>query len=154
MIQCGATEPRAEPGSVPYELIERATQDILETIRGEQARLRLRTPLTATAQKIYNWINRRTLWEANIALDEDQLTRLNAVLETVQLRPYERDPLLKGIIKTYEQDAEFVRLITDLDAYFAENGLYLQSDVDLQTAQAIKEEDLRLVCFERLESAR
>ena len=68
-------------GPVPYEFIERATQDVLEAIRSEQARLRLKVPLSATAQKLYNWLNRQTLWEANLTLDEDQLRRLNAVLE-------------------------------------------------------------------------
>ncbi len=31
-----------------------------------------------------------------------------------------------------------------------EYGLYQESDVDVLTAEAIKEEDLRLVCYERL----
>ncbi|HEY7782938.1 MAG TPA: hypothetical protein VIC85_22290 [Ktedonobacterales bacterium] len=154
MIQCASAEPRIDPGPVPYELIERATQDVLETIRSEQARLRLKVPLSATAQKLYNWLNRQTLWEANLTLDEDQLRRLNAVLETVPLKPYERDPALRRVIKEYEQDADFVRLVTDLDTFFGENALYIQSDVDIQTAEAIKEEDLRLVCFERIEPAR
>jgi hypothetical protein len=153
MIQCAVDETRIEPGPVPYELIERATQDMLEVMRSEQARLRTKVPLTATAQKLYNWINRQTLWEANNTLDEDQLRRLNAVLETVQLKPYERDPEFKRLIKAYEQSSDFVQLVADLDTFFADNALYQLGDVDLQTAEAIREEDLRLVCFERLESA-
>ncbi len=153
MIQCAFDEPRLEPGPVPYELIERATQDVLEVMRSEQARLRTKVPLTATAQKLYNWINRQTLWEANNTLDEDQLRRLNAVLITVQLKPYERDPDLKRLVKQYEQSSDFVQLVADLDTFFADNALYQLGDVDFQTAEAIKEEDLRLVCFERLESA-
>lgn len=152
MIQCAHDEPRIEPGPVPYELIERATRDVLEAIRGEQARMRMKVPLTTVTQKLYNWINRQTLWEANNTLDEDQLRRLNAVLETVSLKPYERDSELKRLIKAYEQDGDFVQLITDLDAFFTEYVLYLQANVDIQIAEAIKEEDLRLVCFEPLEA--
>jgi hypothetical protein len=153
MIQCAVNEPRLEPGPVPYELIERATQDVLEAMRSEQARLRTKVPLTATAQKLYNWLNRQTLWEANNTLDDDQLRRLNAVLITVQLKPYERDPELKRLIKAYEQSSDFVQLIADLDSFFSDNALYQLGDVDFQTAEAIKEEDLRLVCFERINPA-
>jgi hypothetical protein len=40
--------------------------------------------------------------------------------------------------------------VADLDSFFTENGLYQESDVNVLTAEAVKEEDLRLVCYERL----
>jgi hypothetical protein len=42
------------PGPVPYDLLERATQDVLAELRGEQVRNRVRPALTGMAQKLYN----------------------------------------------------------------------------------------------------
>lgn len=44
----------------------------------------------------------------------------------------------------------FAQPVADLDSFFTENGLYQESGVDVLTAEAIKEVDLRLVCYERL----
>jgi hypothetical protein len=150
MIACTREEPRVDPGPVPYDLLERATQDVLANLRGEQARSRVQPALTGIAQKLYNWLNRPTLWRENEALDPDQLRRFNGVLEQVPLRPFERDRDLKALIKSYQTNEDFLQLITDLDSFFTENGLYQESDVDIVTAEAIKREDLRLVCYERL----
>ncbi len=72
------------------------------------------------------------------------------MLEQVSLPPFERDRALKGLVKTYEESSDFAQLVADLDSFFTENGLYQESEVDVLTAEAIKEEDLRLVCYERL----
>ncbi len=150
MIACAADEERVAPGPIPYELLERATRDVLEAIQGERARIRTDVPLTGTAQKLYNWLNRPTLWDANTTLDREQLRRFNAVLAAVSLKLFERDPSLKALVRGYEQSANFAQLVEDLDTYFAENGLYQAADADVVTVEAIKQEDLRLVCFERL----
>ena len=150
MIACSREEPRHDPGPVPYDLLEHATQDVLSQVRGMQVRNRVRPALTGTAQKLYNWLNRPTLWQENEALDTDQLRRFNGILEQVSLRPFERDRGLKALVKAYEGTSDFAQLVTDLDSFFTENGLYQESDVDIATAEAIKEEDLRLVCYERL----
>ena len=150
MIACAREEPRVEPGPVPYDLLERATQDVLANLRGEQVRNRVRPALTGMAQRLYNWLNRHTLWQENEALDPDQLRRFNGVLEQVSLRPFERDRSLRTLVRAYEADGDFAQLVTDLDSFFTENGLYQESDVDILTAEAITEEDLRLVCYERL----
>lgn len=48
------------------------------------------------------------------------------------------------------ENEDFAQLVSDLDSFFTENDLYQESDVDVVTVEAIKEEDLRLVCYERL----
>ncbi len=150
MIACAREEARIEPGPVPYELLERATGDVLASLRGEQARSRTRPAMSGLAQKLSNWLNRPTLWQENEALDPEQLRRFNGVLEQVPLGPFERDRALRGLVKAYEDSSDFAQLVADLDSFFTENGLYQESDVDVLTAEAIKEEDLRLVCYERL----
>lgn len=153
MIACDASEPRLPPGPIPYDLLERATQDALQALQGERTRARTPVALTGPAQKLYNWLNRPTLWDANAALDPEQLRRLNATLTTTSLRPFERDVALRRLIAEYEKHSDFTQLVDDLDAFFIENGLYLESDANALTIEAIKQEDLRLVCFERLEAA-
>jgi superfamily II DNA or RNA helicase len=150
MIACAREEERLDPGPIPYDLLERATQDVLATLRGEQTRMRTRPPLTRLGQKLYNWLNRPTLWDAGTTLDPDQLRRFNAVLEAVPLRPFEHDRALRALVRAYEESGDFAQLVADLDSFFTENALYQESDADIITAEAIKEEDLRLVCYERL----
>ncbi len=150
MIVCSAAEERVSPGPVPYDLIDKATQDVLIAIQGEQARIQTRAALTGVGQKLYNWLNRPTLWDGNASFDREQLERFNAVLEGVPLRPFDRDPALKRLVRTYEHEGSFVQLVEDLDGFFTENDLYQQGNADLQTMSAIKQEDLRLVCYERL----
>lgn len=150
IIACATAEERVSPGPIPYELLERATQDVLKAIQGERVRVRTTPALTGIAQKLYNWLNRPTLWDANTDMEAEHLQRFNAVLTGVPLRPFERDPRLRALVKAYEQGANFVQFVDDLDAFFAENGLYQDADVDIATVEALKQEDLRLVCFERL----
>ncbi len=102
---------------------------------------------------LYNWLNRPTLWDGNGDLDRDQLARFNAVLEGVPLRPFERDPELRRLVRAYEQEGNFAQLVEKLDSFFTENDLYQQSSADQQTMAAIKQEVLRLVCYERLTPA-
>lgn len=151
MIECADSEARVAPGPIPYDLIERATQEALQSLHGERTLARAQTPMTGATQKLYNWLNRPSLWDANTTLDSEQLRRLNAVLTTVPLRPFERDAALRRLIAGYERASDFVQLIGDLDAFFTENALYIESDADAAVVEAIKQEDLRLVCFERLE---
>ncbi len=150
MIACESAEARANPGPIPYDLIERATRDALQALQGEQTRARAPVPLSGAAQKLYNWLNRPNLWDASASLDPEQLRRFNAVLSAVPLRPFEKDPAMRRLIAAYEQGSDFARLVEDLDAFFTENALYIESDADVATIEAIKAEDLRLVCFERL----
>jgi hypothetical protein len=48
------------------------------------------------------------------------------------------------------ENEDFALLVSDLDSFFTENDLYQESDVDVVTAEVIKEENLRLVYYERL----
>lgn len=150
MIACAREEGRKNPGVVPYELIEQATADILLSLQGELARVRSKPPMTKTTQKLYSWLNRPSLWGENTGLASEQLDKLNAVLNSVSLKPFERDHAFKSLVKTYEESNNFSQFVSDLDVFFVENGLYQESNQDQHTVQAIKEEDLKLVCFERL----
>jgi hypothetical protein len=150
IIACDRDEPRLPPGEPPYEVIERVTQDILAALRGQQAQAKTRPPMLKTVQTLYNWINRPSLWDGDATLDADLLARFNSVFGTVSLKPFERDATLKKLMRDYEQSNNFAGLVADMDAFFTENSLYQESDADVVTAEAIKAEDLQLVCYEML----
>ncbi|HEX9035363.1 MAG TPA: helicase-related protein [Ktedonobacterales bacterium] len=150
LIVCAKDDERVAPGAIPYDLIARATRDALQSLQGEQTRARAQVPLSGAAQMLYNWLNRPTLWDASASLDSEQLQRFNAVLTTVHLRPFEKDPALRRLIAEYERASDFPLLVENLDAFFTDNALYIRGDADTVTIEAIKAEDLRLVCFERL----
>jgi len=150
MIACASAEERTPPGPIPYELLERATHETLTALRGEQTHARTTAPMRGVAMKLYHWLNRPSLWDANHQLDPEQLRRFNAVLVGTPLAPFEKDHALKRLVKAYEQEGAFTQLVDDLDAFFTENGLYQGANADVATLEAIKDEELRLVCFERL----
>lgn len=150
MITCTGTETRVSPGPVPYELLERATQEALQTLQGDQARVRTPAAMSGAAQKLYNWLNRPSLWDGNAGLEEEKLQRFNAVLTTISLRPFERDPHLRKLMREYEHSSSFSEFVSELDAFCVENGLYQDVDGDLRTVEAIRQEELQLICFERL----
>ena|GEM_PF-2686075 len=150
MIACGRDEARILPGKPPYDLIERATQDILATLRGQQAQAKTRPPMPRVVQTLYGWINRPTLWTGNAVLDPELNERMNTVFAEVALRPFERDASFKKLMREYEASGNFIQLIVDLDTFFTENSLYQESETDFITAEAIKAEDLQLVCYETL----
>ncbi len=150
IIACTAEETRLESGEPPYALIERATRDILATLHGEHARAKARPPMPRIVQTLYNWINRPSLWDGDTTLDSELLARMNAVFMQVALRPFERDATLRRLMKDYEDTGNFAQLIAALDIFFTENSLYQESDSDATIAEAIKIEDIQLVCYEHL----
>ncbi len=75
---------------------------------------------------------------------------MNAVFMQVALRPFERDATLRRLMKDYEDTGNFAQLIAALDIFFTENSLYQESDSDATIAEAIKIEDIQLVCYEHL----
>lgn len=153
MIECAPSEERVSPGDMPYALLERATTDVLKALHAERARQRTSAPLTGISGKLYNWINRPSLWTAD-TLDRDSVERLLAVLTTVPLQPFRNDKQLKALVKTYETTSDFARLLDDLDAFCAENALYQDITSDERMFEELKAEDVRLICFERLVPAR
>lgn len=59
-------------------------------------------------------------------------------------------PIEKRLPESVERAMVPVNLIRPVASFCTENGLYQESDVDIVMAEAIKAEDLRLVCYERL----
>jgi hypothetical protein len=79
---------------------------------------------------------------------EGAVSRLTTLLQEIPLRPFERDPDLDAVIRNYKQDANLDTLVSELDAFAAEHELYESITTTGPTLDAIKAEDLELVCYE------
>ncbi len=146
LLQCAQDTPRVVPKHTIYELLERATKEIMTEIKSAQAGLRIRPPMTRLNQRFYTAINQPTLFQT---VPEELRQRLNQVLENTPLRPFERERALKQIRKDFEDTGDVLALANSLDAYFVENGLY-RDTAPLTMLEQIKQEELQLVCYEVL----
>jgi len=147
MIACDRDQVRLDPGPPPYDVIERATRDILATIQTTMIQSQTSPPLTTLTQKLYHWLNSPNLWQGVSEIDSDIRSRLNAVLSQVSFKPFERDKTLREIMKNFEQNNDFIKFVEEFDAYCSENGLYEQTTTDEEVMASIKEEELQLVCY-------
>ncbi len=147
MIACDREEPRVDPGPPPYDLIERATRDIVATLHVNAARNLTPPPMTSLTRKLYHWLNSINLWQDNPDIDQEVRHRLNAVLQQVSLKPFERDKALRRIMTAFEQTNNFPQFVESFDTFCHDMDLYGQTSTDEAIIEAIKEEDLQLVCY-------
>lgn len=146
LIQCQPDTPRVVPPHSVYELLERATREIMSEIKIAQAVQRIRPPMTGLNQRFYSTLNQPSLFQA---VPDEIRQRLNQVLENASLKPFERDPKLKRIRKEYDETKDLLALANALDAYFVENALYRDA-APLTMLEEVKQEELQLVCYEIL----
>ena len=147
MVACDREQPRLDPGPPPYDVIERATRDILTSVQTTTIQSQTPPPLTTLTQKLYHWLNSPNLWQGKTEIDPDVRQRLNTVLTQVSFKPFERDKTLRELMKRFEQGNDFIRFVVDFDDYCSETGLYEQISTDETVLAALKEEDLQLVCY-------
>jgi hypothetical protein len=146
MIQCQQDTPRVVPKHTVYELLEHATQEIMNEIKAVHAGRRIRPPMTGLNQRFYTALNQQALFQS---VPEETRQRVNQVLENTSLKPFERDPKMKRIRKEFDNTKDLLALANALDTYFLESGLYRES-VPFTMLEQIKQEELQLVCYEIL----
>ncbi len=149
LIQCQPDTPRVVPQHSVYDLLERATREIMSEIKTAQAVQRIRPQMVGLNQRFYTALNQPTLFQA---VPDEIRQHLNQILENASLRPFERDPKLKRIRKDYDENQDLLALANALDAYFVENALY-RDTAPMTMIEEIKQEELQLVCYEVLTSA-
>jgi len=145
-IRCNKETERVLPSDFHIEgvfpLLERATQEILDELRAQEVRRKIHEPLKGMNLRLYNALNQEDIAQE---VPEELRQRLNQVLEDIPLKPFERDPILKGIWRDYQESQDLSGLAEALDGFFIEHELY--RDVLRPTLERIKEEDLRLVGY-------
>jgi superfamily II DNA or RNA helicase len=145
-IRCSRDTERMIPLDFSLEklfpLLERATEEILQEIRVQQTRSKVKEPLKGLNLKFYNAIHQDSLLEA---IPQDLRQRLSQALEEVALKPFERDPELQALWQDFQEHQDARALAEHLDEFFVEHELY--RDAPPPTLEQIKAEDLRLVTY-------
>ena len=145
-IRCNKETDRVLPSDFRIEgifpLLERATEEILDELRAQEVRRKIHEPLKGMNLKLYNALNQEDIAQE---VPEELRQRLNQVLEKISLKPFERDPILKGIWRNYQETLDPSVLAETLDQFFVESELY--RDVSQPILERIKGEDLRLVGY-------
>jgi hypothetical protein len=150
-IQAEPETPRREPAGVDiFPLLERAAADIFQEIAALRAARRVRSRLDKLNAQLHTALTQGTLFEeeAGEAWAETRARVLKA-LEEVSLRPFRRDPALKGLLAAFEREGDRRALAEGLDAWLVDNELYREV-APPSTLEQIRQEDLALVAWEGL----
>jgi len=147
LIRCPANEPRIIDDHEIFPLLERATRDILDDVKAQQASRRIRPQMKGLNKEFYNALQQPSMLDDEIP--EDLRKRVSEVLMHVSLQPFRRDPRLKAIRAAHKAYKSLLTLAEQLDAYFVEHDLY-RDFVEPSVLAQITEESLQLVCYEVL----
>jgi hypothetical protein len=162
MIACTPQEQRLVPPYDVWSFLEKAAQSVLSELKQQRVSKQLRTPMSGLNLRLYNLLlpyklslpqTDQNLWrefgngQVDIAANSVVEKQL-ALLQNVSLKPFERDPEMRGILNRYNQDNDIDNVIAELDAFAVEHELYAGIDGNHQIFEAIRAEDLKLVCYE------
>jgi hypothetical protein len=137
-----------------YDLLDRATMDVLKEINSALRAQRIPTKMGAIAMELSSWLTQSTLFDSALASDEEQqkLTdlrdRVQRVVQNIPLDAFKRDKALKAIRETYKQSQNQPQLIQALDEFFIENELYRDVPETKTTLDQVHAEDLALIAYE------
>ncbi|MCL6430576.1 MAG: helicase, partial [Anaerolineae bacterium] len=146
LINCPPDGPRVVPEHSIFELLNRATTEVFQEIRALRAGRKLRPRMTGLNKEFYDALNQPQLFESAPA---ELRHRVNHVLQTVPLVPFQRDPALRTIRDAFRETHDVAALAEQLDLFFAENGLSAEVS-EARMLDEIRQEDLQLVCYEIL----
>ncbi len=150
-IQAGPEEkgipPDAEALGV-FDLLERATAEIIAELRRARAGRRVRRKMYALNRQLYNALAQPDLFGGE-EIEKETWERVRLALENVNLRPFRRDPALKRLREEFKRTGDRAALLEGLDAWLVENELYREVTPPTVLEQ-ITEEDLHLVCWEAI----
>ncbi len=152
LIRCEESEVRQMPTAKPdvFSVIDQAVQDLLQELKGAETARRIKQPLKGMNLKLYTALHQPSL--TNSSISPELLQRLDQALETVSLKSFEREPVLKTLWKEFEETKDVQAVAESLDAFFVENELY-QEATPPTVLEQIKKEDIQLIAYEFLSAA-
>jgi len=148
-IQAGPEEERVPPDVEAlgvFDLLERATEEIVQELRRARAGRRVRPKMYRLNRRLYNALAQPGLFEEG-EIEEETWERVRRALEEVSLRPFRREPALKRLLMDFEETRDRAALLERLDTWLVENELYREVTPPTVLEQ-ITREDLQLVCWE------
>jgi len=154
-LQAEPTEPRVmPPGFEVFDLLDKATQDVLREINAALRSTRVPPKLSKLNLDLDGIFNQPSLFNITNPLSEGADAELLAlqdkvrsVLQGVPLDAFRRDKELRAIQNSYRETQDVAALVRALDVFFVENELY-RDIAPKTTLERISAEDLRLVAYE------
>lgn len=149
-LQTSSDEPRQMPkGFEIYDLLEQATQSVLQEINSVIRAQRVPPKLSALNLELSTALTQSSLFDvpendASRAMRE----RVQRVVANVPLDAFKRDKTLKKIRDTYKQTQNQATLIEALDEFFVESDLYRDIIEPKTTLEQIRSEELHLIAYE------
>ena len=146
-LQTSSDEPRQMPkGFEIYDLLEQATQSVLQEINSVIRAQRVPPKLSALNLELSTALTQSSLFDvpendASRAMRE----RVQRVVANVPLDAFKRDKTLKKIRDTYKQTQNQATLIEALDEFFVESDLYRDIIEPKTTLEQIRSEELHLI---------
>ncbi len=147
-------EKRVLPsGFEVYDLLERATDDVLKEINSAVRARSIPPRLGRLNNDLAASINQTGLFSAPIDTPEGQAgldalrKRVTDTLQTVSLDPFRKDTHLKAIQASNREQQDTLTLIRALDEFFIENDLYREV-ARPSTFEQVKAEELELIAYE------
>ncbi|GCE95611.1 MAG: helicase-related protein [Arthrospira platensis PCC 7345] len=155
-IRCEWSDPELLPPA-PFDnaifyVLERATKNLLESLKRDRVGNRFKPRLSGNLHKIKEVLSQPQLWEK---WEPEELDIKNQVLRVIGTqrelqRTYKKD--IDSIWNRYKHSDEVLAMVTELDELFCENELYDGLNADQEGLQSqireITEEDLQLICYE------
>lgn len=150
------TEPRVMPPNFEvYDLLDQATNDVLEEINSAIRARRVKPKLGKINIELATALRQPTLLTTADVASADELIapddlreKVQQVVQNISLDAFKRDKTLKNILANYRNDQNQRALVEDLDEFFVENELYRDIVLPRTTLEQIRAEDLRLVAYE------
>jgi superfamily II DNA or RNA helicase len=130
-----------------FRVLETAISHLLEYFKKQQTSGKLKPQLTKLLQKIHYALSNCNSFDGSLA-DRQVTERIVKVITTVTLRIFEPD--IKVIWERYVEHKELKLLIAQLDEFFIDSELYNDIEEEIQESplNILKEEDVRLVCYQ------
>jgi superfamily II DNA or RNA helicase len=131
-----------------FAVLEGAVRNILTDLQKQRSTARLKPTLSKLLQKIYTALTQSNLFDVEIA-NQEAREQILKIITTINLRVYE--PEIRGIWESYTQHQNLNTLVSELDEYFVDKELgqeLEQEEAEDSTFEAIKREEVQLVCFE------
>ncbi len=135
-----------------FEVFEAAVDNILASLKRTQATAQIPPRLTKYPRIIFHALNQLDL-EAAAPEDREVINRIVRVIETTNLRSYDRE--LKGFWEDFVQTKDLSHFIQNVDELFLENEYYanLLPEADSPEARlsAVTRQNIELICYEWLQ---
>ena len=131
-----------------FAVLEGATRNLLQDFKKRQTGSQMKPPLSKLLLKIQTALTQTNLLSSEPTDEEAKDRVLKVIASSNGLRSFERD--VKAVWDRFVSSQDLGLLVAELDELFVDQQLYhdLEQTEDANLVEAIKEEEIQLVCYQ------